>query len=370
MNDTCLNTGSATTVYADLVSRLRDSIVRGALKPGGFVGTEQEFCREWKLSRVSVRRATSLLIDEGLIERRPGKGLFVRLSDVAKRTIQIIVPDLAFEQCVQIARGAQSLGLERGFTVQVYDANNRMDRDIAMLDQMPDQAIDGALILSWHNPKFTEALLRLKQNGVPFVLVDEHPRDIEVSSVTADNYAGGLRVGNALVDLGHKHVGFVGNLVAGTVRARLEGLRDAIGDRKLPFDRSCIMDLAVQPNDDWAQRIASCTRELMSRADRPTAIFYSDDQVAAEGYRTLRSMGLRVPDDVSIVGFDDSPLCRWLEPALASVRQPSMEMGRAAMRMLLDGIAHQQANKTPAPMGRVTLPVEWLPRASVGKAPQ
>ncbi len=344
--------------------RLRREIRQGVQKPGDFIGTEQALCRSSGISRVSVRRATDQLIREGLIERRPGKGLFVRDFDRATRMIQIVVPDLAFEQCIQIARGAQEWGVERGFQVQVYDGHNRMDRDIAFLEQLQDSVVEGAIILSWHHPRFTEAMLKLKQSGLPFVLVDEHSEHVEVSSVTADGHAGGLLVGNALVDLGHRSIGFIGNLVAGTVRSRLEGLRDAMGDRGLPFDRSLVMDLAVQPQEDWAQRIAQCTRQLLDRPDRPTAIFYSNDQVAAEGYRTIREMGLRVPQDVSIVGFDDSPLCQWLDPPLATVRQPAFEMGQTAMEMLLEMLQLPPATRRRA-VRQVTLPVEWMPRASI-----
>src|SRR5690606_28935196 len=104
-------------------------------------------------------------------------------------------------------------------------------------ERLPE-VVEGALVLSWHHPRFTETLVKLKQKGTAFVLVDEHSADVEVASVTADNYAGGMMVGHALIDLGHRTLGFIGNLSAGTVRARLEGLRDAAGDRGLPFPRS------------------------------------------------------------------------------------------------------------------------------------
>lgn len=356
-----------TTVYDGLLARLRAGIREGTLKAGAFVATEQDLSRQTGISRVSVRRATDQLIREGLVERRPGKGLFVREPDRRTRMVQVIVPDLGFEQCVLIARGAQLLGAERGFQVQVYDGHNQMERDLAVVKRLPDQAAEGAIILSWHHTRFSEAIFELKRLKYPFVLVDEHPQGIDAPSVTADNHAGGMKVGEALVALGHKRIGFIGNLHADTVRQRLEGLRDALGDAGLPFDRSLAMDLAVEPQQDWTERIDRCTRELMSRADRPTAIFYSDDQVAADGYRTLMSMGLRIPQDVSVVGFDDNPLCRWLNPQLSSVRQPSMEMGKAAMELLLDQMSPRPGHKALA-AERLTLPVEWIARSSIGPA--
>ena len=355
-------------MYEDLLVQLRTSIRQGLRQPGEFVGTEQAFGRERGLSRVSVRRATDQLIREGLVERRPGKGLFVRPVQRSLRTIQVVVPDLAFEQCIQIAKGAQQLGIEHGLNVQVYDAQSQMDRDIECLRQLPERSADGALILSWHHPRFTEALLELKQRNLPFVLIDEESSPLDIDTVAADNHAGGMLAANALIDLGHRSIGFIGNLSAGTVAARLEGLRDAVGDRGLPFDRSRVIDLAIEPGMDWAQRIADSTHELMSRSPRPTAIFYSNDHVAAEGYRTLRAMNLRVPEDVSVVGFDDSPLCRWLEPALSTVRQPSIEMGQVAMSMLME-MLQTPVGQPRRPARKATLPVQWIARASIGPCP-
>jgi DNA-binding LacI/PurR family transcriptional regulator len=366
MDNTCITPRSP--VYSGLLEQLRGAIAGGVHGPGEFLGTEVELSRARGISRVSVRRATEQLIREGLIERRAGRGLFVREADRVTQLVHVVVPDLGFEQCAQIARGAKDLAAEQGIKVQVYDANNRLDRDIATLQQLPETEARGALILSWHHPRFSEAMLQLKQASFPFVVVDEHPREVLAPSVTADNHAGGMLVGHALADLGHRRIGFIGNLAADTVQARLDGLRDAVNDRGIAFDRSLVVDLCVQPQEDWAGRINECTRGLASRRDRPTAIFFSDDQVAAEGCCTLRAMGLRIPADISVVGFDDSPLCRWLDPPLASVRQPSVEIGRAAMEMLLSVIGRKEIADSNSPERR-TLGVEWVPRASIGTAP-
>lgn len=358
MSDTCIKT--RIPIYGGLMASLRKGIVAKGLQGGDFLATEQDLCRESGLSRVSVRRATEQLIREGIVERRPGKGLFVRQKDRQTRVVQVVVPDMSFEQCVQIARGVQNIGTQNGYQLQVYDAHNQMDRDIAVLKQLPEQDIQGAVILSWHHPRFTEVVFELKQRRFPFVLVDEHSSDPDIHSVTADNTAGGYLAGEAIVKAGHRRIGFVGNVATQTVRARLEGMRDAIGDHGLPFDRSLVMDLNVQPQENWSQRIADCTRQLLSRPDRPTAIFFSNDQVAADGYQTARAMGLRIPQDLSIVGFDNSPICRWLAPTLASIRQPSMEMGQAAMNLLL-----KQWNGPAAKAAQLTLPVKWVPGDSI-----
>jgi DNA-binding LacI/PurR family transcriptional regulator len=355
-------------VYDNLLAHVRQSIVRGRKQPGTYLGTELELAREAGISRVSVRRATDELIREGLIERRAGKGLFVRGSEQGTRTVQIVVPDMAFDQCVQIARGAQALGVERGVQVQCYDAHSRLEWDLRTLRDLPKLAPAGAIIVSWHHAGFTEALYELKRQNYPFVVVDERPRDLVVPSVLADNYGGGVSVGRALVELGHRRIGFIGNLRADTVQERLRGLRDAVNDAGIAFDRALALDLDVPPEGDWEGFTVQRTRQLLDLPQRPSAIFYANDQIAAHGCQAIKSMGLRIPQDVSVVGFDDDPLCRWLDPPLATVRQPSQEIGRMAMELLLKLPAGGRAAGERGDVA-LSLPTQWVARASIGPVP-
>lgn len=361
------------TVYDALLTRIRRSISTGALKPGALIGSEYELARESGISRVSVRRATEALLREGLVERRPGKGLFVREENRSTRTVQILVPDLGFDQCVQIVRGAQLVGMERGIRVQVYDAHSLLDFDIETLRQLPSTTFDGAIIVSWHHPEFAESLFELKRKDYPFVLVDEKLHDMQVPSVLTDNYGGGYAAGKATAEMGHVRIAFIGDLNADTVRARLDGIRDAINDAGVPFDRSRVIGLSGPLNSDWPTVIDGATRKAMDRPDRPTAILFSNDQTAAHGAMALRRLGCSIPQQVSIVGFDDNPLCQLIDPPLSTVRQPSMEMGKAAMEMLLE-LFNRRRNGAPpalksAMVPHVVLPTTWVPRKSLASAP-
>jgi len=221
----------------------------------------------------------------------------------------------------------------------------------------------GAIIVSLHHASFTDAIYDLKRRGYPFVLVDERSQHIDVPSVVADNYGGGYAVGRELLAAGHRRIGFIGRLAAHTVADRMNGLRDAMNDAGAPFDRSLVVDLDMTLEGDWPSAIGDATRALLNRQDRATAIFYSDDQTAMHAYPAIREMGLRVPDDVSVVGFDDNPLCQYIDPPLTTVRQPSGQMGRIAMEMLLKRIAHPRD-----PIESKIMPVEIVPRASVSRA--
>ena len=103
-------------------------------------------------------------------------------------------------------------------------------------------------------------------------------------------------------------------------------------------------------------------------SDHPTAIFFGNDHTAAHGYRAIKAAGLRIPEDVSVVGFDDDPLCRWLDPQLSTVKQPSLEIGRAAMEMLL-ALPEGRPAPADAASASLTVPTHWTPRASIGHLP-
>ncbi|MEX0746240.1 MAG: GntR family transcriptional regulator [Phycisphaeraceae bacterium] len=359
-------TRTGTTVYESLAERLRVSIREGRYKPGDLIGSEHQLARQVNISRMTVRRASELLVREGLLERRPGKGLYVRADNVTTRLIQIVAGNLQWEPSVQVSRGVQALAKARGIQVQLYDAHGDVEQDLTMLRQLPEGPAAGAIIMSLHSAAFNEAVFRLKAEGFPFVLVDQRLSDIEAPSVMADNYAGGYQVGQSLLKQGHRRIAFIGDIAAATVGDRLAGLRDAIADAGLPFDRSLVVELKEEQNrlGGWSEEIERATRDVRGRPEPPTAIFYSCDGVARPGYRALAAMNLRVPEDISVVGFDDDPLAEWLNPPLTTVRQPFSQMGEAAIELLC-----QRMENPRTPVEHRVLPAELVQRASTAAAP-
>lgn len=344
-----------------LAQELKRAVAKGEYAPGELVASEHELARKHKLSRVTVRRATDLLIEEGLLERRPGKGLYVRVAEPeATKIVKVIVGNLAWEPSVRVARGAQQVARKSGAEVQVCDAHGSQAEHLATLLNLPQNGAKGALLMALHTAAFNEAVVRIKEQGFPVVVIDHHPHEIDVPAVVADNYRGGALVGRHLAGLGHTRVAFLGDCAASTVRARLEGFRDALAEAGVVLPRSRIVD--ITPEDllaDWSEMVRQSAAALLGRAERPTAVFCSCDAVARACYRACAALGLRIPQDVSLVGFDDDPLAEWLSPPLTTVRQPFTEMGQAAMSVLQERFA----GRCPA-AGTVTLPVEWIERGS------
>lgn len=360
--------------YSAFVDGMRKRITEGGLKSGDLVGTEVELARREGISRDSMRRAVALLIHDGLVERIPGKGVFVRELHAVTRRIQVVVPNMRLDQCARIAQGVQDAARGRGVEVQVYDAHGGLEEDLAFVRRLPESGVSGAVIMGLAHVRFNEVLYFLKTAGFPFVLVDAPIPGIEVPMVNVDNYAGGFLAGQNLAAAGHRRVGFVGYLAAPTVAQRLNGLRDALAEAGVLLPRILVRELRVaDPLGDWRPEIARQVTALLSLPEPPTALFFPSDEVAANAYPVIKELGLRIPRDVSVVGFDDNPLCRWLDPPLATVAQPSREVGYQAMELLLQ-YSRPNGNgggkKTPPsiPEDRL-LPTQWVPRASLGKSP-
>jgi GntR family transcriptional regulator, arabinose operon transcriptional repressor len=178
------------------IHQLRQSILSGRLKPGELIGTEFGFAEQWKLARSTVRRGIDALVQEGLLERQPGRGLFVcAKKERSTRVVQVVVPNLAWTTHVKIARGAQLAGNDHGVQTLVYDAHGQMKRDLEFLRKLPESHADGAIIVSMHDRRFTEVLFELKSKKFPFVLVGQQLHDLEVPTVVEDNYGGGYAIG-------------------------------------------------------------------------------------------------------------------------------------------------------------------------------
>lgn len=351
-------------IYESLAERLRGSIREGRYAPGELIGSEHELARRESISRMTVRKASELLITEGLLERRPGKGLYVRgkSSGMSGGMVQV-VGNMLWPTSLEMARGVQAAVKGDGTHVQLYDAHGDVELDLEMVENLPQTNARGAVIVALHHPRFTQAICRLHATDFPFVLLDQRLRDIDVSSVTSDNHQGGYLAGELLARHGHRRVAFIGDLMAATVQDRLWGLRDALGDADIPFRRSMVVDLAVGSDrfGDWGACISAGVQRLLSGEHRPTAIFCSCDAVARQVYRDLALAGLRVPHDMSVIGYDDDThVLDMLTPGLTTIRQPFSGLGYAAMELLKVRI------ESPASVAEArVLPVQLIERASV-----
>jgi len=173
----------------------------------------------------------------------------------------------------------------------------------------------------------------LRARRLPFVVIDPRGEpDPQVNSVGATNWAGGREATKHLLDLGHHRIGVItGPADLLSARARLDGYRAALEAAGVPIDDSLCRWGDFHVEGGYRQ-----AKALFDTENRPTAIFAGSDLQALGVLQAAREEGLRVPEDLSLVGFDDLPISQWTSPALTSVRQPIIEMATLAVQILLE----------------------------------
>ena len=276
--------------------------------------------------RPDVSARTRLVVQEALV----GAGYRRRGSLEAPPLIDVVFNDFDSPWAIELVRGAAAAAQAEGLTV-AFTALSEGDERRIWFDHITSRGTRGIMLLL---SKLTERQRgELAARGLPFVVIDPTAEPgPEVSSVGATNWSGGLAATKHLVELGHRRIGVItGPPELLCSRARLDGYRSALETAGLAFDDDLVLsgDFRMKAGYDQAQ-------VLFGRRRRPTAIFAGNDLSALGVLRAARDAGLRVPDDLSVVGFDDIPFAEWSTPSLTTVRQPLTEMAAVAVRILLD----------------------------------
>ncbi|WP_062211588.1 LacI family DNA-binding transcriptional regulator [Demequina oxidasica] len=251
----------------------------------------------------------------------------------------------------ELLKGAASASGGSGYELLAHAGNDTHGWERRSLARMGGTLIDGAVVVT---PTVIEA-----SNVIPIVAVDPHWGPTLVPTVDSDGFGGGRAAAAYLLSLGHTRIAHMaGREDLDSARERERGYRDAMREAGVAVDDSLVRDARYDP--DIALDVA---RELLTMPDRPTAIFAANDITALSAMRVAEELGLSVPGDVSIVGFDDVPEATLAQPQLTTVRQPLQAMGAEAMRMLLD-ILSGVDRETHVRMG-----TELIVRDSCGPAP-
>ncbi|TXN32533.1 LacI family transcriptional regulator [Lacisediminihabitans profunda] len=246
------------------------------------------------------------------------------------KLIELVFDNIDSEWSLQIIRGVERVARENGLSVILTESGGHLSLSPDWIDGILRRQPVGVILL--FSNLSIDHKRQLATRNIPFVVLDPAgDPDPDVASVGSANWAGGLAATRHLVELGHRRIAMVsGPLAMLCSRARLSGYRAALEEAGIPIDPT-LVDAGEFHYEDG---VAAGTR-LLSRADRPTAIFAGNDLQAFGVYEAARMLGLVVPDDVSVVGYDDVPSASWMGPKLTTVHQPLIEMAEQATRLVL-----------------------------------
>lgn len=268
-------------------------------------------------------------------------GLARSLKRQRTQVIGILLPDIANPFSAQLISGIQEVLQARGYASFICTSERSTERERAGLSALFDHRVDGVIVATRETSTGNEWLSRLVERNLPMVLVGREFPHPHVDRVTADHQKGGYEATKYLISTGHKRIGFVGvSMASGKGLRRFQGYLAALRDHKLPVEEELIVgpDAISGPGYSTQNDGYQGMKRLLSLPKPPTAAFARNDFTAIGAMCALHDAGLSVPEDVSIVGFDNVPLAAYTSPPLTTVDQPTTEQGRQAASLLLERI--------------------------------
>jgi LacI family transcriptional regulator len=248
-------------------------------------------------------------------------------------TIGLISDEVAISpHAGKIIQGAQDAAWARNKMLLVINTGGNLDIERVAVEMMLERQVEALIYATmYHRPVTLSAALR----QVPTVLLDCYVEDRSLPSVVPDEMQGGRMATEALLQKGHRRIGFINNVdpIPATF-GRLEGHKQALAAYDVPFNPSLVCSGSGKSPAEEGYR---CAVELMQLSERPTALFCFNDQMAMGAYDAIKQLGLTIPNDVAIVGFDNLELiAAHLRPPLTTMQLPHYAMGQWAVQYLLD----------------------------------
>lgn len=305
----------------------------------------------------STREKIDQVIDELNYRPRAAAQNGFRTGDT--KTVGLIIKEEGNPYYADILSGARAYANERGYTVVSASSEGKYDNEQQIVDVFKGKDIDGLIVIPvmGRGADFSY-LFDLKRRNFPFVLL-ENIRGIQASLVDIDNEAASHMAASHLIEKGHRHiVHFSGPEYSMHSEERVRGIRKAFSESHLVFSDDLIVPTGARLNDGYEVGLEYFGQ--LAPDERPSAVICYNDLTAIGLMRALRELDVSVPEDVSIVGFDDIEMSKYISVPLTSVRVPKFEMGHRAAEILIQDV---EADEQTDPK-HVHLQAELIERAS------
>jgi len=277
------------------------------------------------------------------------------LKNSSKKTIGVLIPNVRGQHYNLIADGIEKHLLEQNYEMFLTTTNSLLKKEIAILDELLLRKVDGIIICtSKEDDNYIEKLIN---SAIPVVVVDRKDSEIQIDSVSIDNYNSGIRSVEYLYSMGHRKILFI---------TGDPGIYSFSERRKAFIDYSYKkkdLDIYFETGGYSAEHGYKATKKyLENRKLDVTAIFYTNDWQAMGGIKCLHDHGIKIPKEISVMGFDDDFYSSYIFPALTTMAQPRTEIGINAASLLIERIEHRCKSKVKR---KILLPTELMERESV-----
>lgn len=240
---------------------------------------------------------------------------------------------------------------EQGYDL-IFASRNLRNRDMSYLEHFKHRAVDGIVVIC--SDRMDEQVQELMQSDIPIVVVDMDSANCSV--VYSDNTEGARLAVNYLHDLGHRHIAHIaGDQTIDAGAARVKGYELAMSALGLPIEPGYLVNAGFFSVEEGKQAM----EKLLDLDSRPTAVFVAGDQMAIGAIEAIHERGLRVPEDISVIGYDDIEMIKYITPKLTTIRQDTDEIGEAAAELLIEQMTAKERRTE-----RRVIPVKLIERAS------
>jgi len=276
------------------------------------------------------------------------------LASKKTTTVGVVIPDISNPFYAEVTRGVEDIAKMYHYNIVLGNSDQQKPKELDLIDTFLEKQVDGLLFMGRQITPEHEAVF--ESAHVPVVLCATRDEKRRFPAVNINHRLASSEATHHLIESGHRRIAFIGGSLEEPQKglAKLEGYREALESAALPFDEQL-----VRIGDYRYDSGYTAMKQLLELDDPPTAVFCASDEMAVGAIHAIQDKGLRVPDDVEVIGYDDVPLASMMRPKLTTVAQPMYDLGAVAMRLLTKFMNHE-----PIEEQRVTLLHQLIQRDS------
>jgi LacI family transcriptional regulator len=287
----------------------------------------------YRISPVTSKRVMDAARELNYFPNKIARGLKLERTD----TLGLIIPDVANPFFASIAKSIELEARKNGFSLILCDSLDDIDTEMELLQLLAGRKVDGIIIAPVGLGK--SHIVDIQQAGIPIVVVDRYFPGTSIPYITSDNYKGAFKAVEYIISNGHKRIACIQGIRGISANTeRVKGYEDAHLRYNIPVDQSLVVGDDFGEENGYIQ-----TRLLLNRKNRPTAIFALSNLISLGVIRAITETGLKIPDDVSLVSFDEQPYSAFLASPMTTIEQRREEIGRMSVSVLLEIIKNNGA---------------------------
>lgn len=276
-------------------------------------------------------------------------------------TIGLVIPDISNPFFAKITRAVENEAKANGYNVIFCSSDESKEFSRDSIELLKDRQVEGLILVPTYN--FLEEISMLKEEKFPFVLIDRYFHRLKTNSITIDNYSATKQAINHLISLGHKKIGCLSFLPHFLhIQDRVDGYKDALKEAGIELNPKWLKNL---PYDHMEAEIESYIEQMTSGEDKLDAIYFSANVIGMTSMEYINRKKIKIPEDLSIICFDDPEALRIFQVPITTIRQPTEEIGSQAVKILLDDIKNDKSKQNI--YQTVQLDADFIIRESCGK---